>query len=176
MTADHVSGGRIELGLGAGWHEREHEAYGFPFGPTRTRMDVLEEQLAIVVGSWTEDNFSFAGEHYTLRDLDAQPKPVQRPHPPLLMGGSGGPRSAAMAARYADEYNTPFPSLDDIAQRREQLQRACEAAGREMLPFSIMTGVLVAHTEDELRARALRLGEKMGPTRPGLSTIRRRAG
>lgn len=90
-TADHVSEGRVELGLGAGWHEREHEAYGFPFAPTRERVDVLEEQLEVVLGHWSPDRpFAFDGEHYRLRDLDAQPKPVQRPHPPLIIGGSGG--------------------------------------------------------------------------------------
>src|ERR1700736_3217893 len=83
-TADHISGGRIELGLGAGWHEREHQAYGFPFPPTRVRMELLEEQLQGVFGNWADGPFSFDGEHYTLRDLDAQPKPIQRPRPPLI--------------------------------------------------------------------------------------------
>jgi F420-dependent oxidoreductase-like protein len=161
-TADHVSDGRIDLGLGAGWHEREHEAYGFPFAPTRVRMDVLEEQLQIVLGAWTQASFSFKGEHYTLRDLDGQPKPIQRPHPPIIMGGSGGPRSAAMAARYADEYNTPFPTLEDVQQRRDSVLRACEAAGREPLPFSVMTLLLVGADEPELRGRATRLGERIG--------------
>jgi F420-dependent oxidoreductase-like protein len=161
-TADHVSGGRIELGLGAGWHEREHEAYGFPFPPTRVRMDVLEEQLQVIRGAWTEASFSFTGEHYTLRDLDAQPRPVQQPHPPLIMGGSGGRRSVALAARYADEYNTPFPTVADLRERREAVLRACEQAGREPLPFSIMTGVVVGADERELRDRATRLAERIG--------------
>ncbi len=165
VTADHVSNGRIDLGLGAGWHEREHEAYGFPFADTRTRMDVLEEQLQVVLGTWTsslEAPFDFSGEHYTLRDLDAQPQPVQRPHPPLIMGGSGGPRSARMAARYGDEYNTPFPSLDDIRERKAAVDGACAAAGRDPLPFSIMTTLLVGADDAELRARAQRLAERTG--------------
>jgi F420-dependent oxidoreductase-like protein len=162
VTADHVSGGRVELGLGAGWHEREHEAYGFPFPPTRERMDVLEEQLQIVLGAWTDAPFSFAGEHYTLRDLDAQPRPVQQPHPPLIMGGSAGRRSVALAARYADEYNTPFPTLDDVRVRREAVRRACQQVGRDPLPFSIMTGVVVGADEAELRDRAARLTERTG--------------
>src|SRR6201991_5184793 len=91
-TADHVSGGRIELGLGAGWHEREHEAYGFPFGSAKERVDVLEEQLQIILGSWGAGAFSFEGDHYRLRELEAQPKPIQQPHPPLIMGGTAGPR------------------------------------------------------------------------------------
>ncbi len=168
VTADHVSDGRVELGIGAGWHEREHEAYGFPFPATRTRMDALEEQLQIVLGCWSDETFSCEGEHYRLRALQAQPKPVQRPRPPVIMGGNAGPRSAAMAARYADEYNTPFATLAAIAERRERIERACEAAGREMLPFSIMTGVLVAPSEDELRERAARLGEKIGADPAGL--------
>jgi F420-dependent oxidoreductase-like protein len=162
VTADHVSEGRIELGLGAGWHEREHAAYGFPFAPLRTRIDVLEEQLQIILGSWTTQPFSFDGQHYVLRDLIAQPKPVQRPHPPLIMGGSAGPRSASMAARFADEYNTPFPTLEQVVQHRAAISRACEEAGRKPIPFSIMTAVLVGADEHELADRARRLAEKTG--------------
>jgi F420-dependent oxidoreductase-like protein len=162
VTADHVSGGRVELGLGAGWHEREHAAYGFPFPATKERMDVLEEQLQVVLGAWTRSPFSFSGTHYTLRELDAQPRPVQEPHPPLIIGGSGGRRSVALAARYADEYNTPFPTLDDVRSRREAVLRACEAAGRDALVFSIMTGVVVGADEAELRDRAARLTERTG--------------
>ena len=117
-TADRVSGGRIELGLGAGWNEREHAAYGFPFPAMRTRMDMLEEQLQVILGTWSDGPFSFEGEHYRLRDLDAQPKPVQRPHPPLIMGGNAGPRSCALAARFADEYNTVYPTVADVRERR----------------------------------------------------------
>ncbi len=167
-TADHVSGGRVELGLGAGWHEREHEAYGFPFADTRARVDVLEEQLQIVLGTWTQAPFSFSGAHYTLKDLDAQPKPVQSPRPPLIMGGSAGPRSARLAARYADEYNTPFATLQDVSTRRAAVTEACEAAGRDPLPFSIMTGFLVGADEGELRDRAARLGERIGSTADAL--------
>jgi F420-dependent oxidoreductase-like protein len=156
-TADHISGGRIDFGLGAGWHEREHEAYGFPFASTKERMDVLEEQLQIVLGNWGDEPFSFDGVHYTLRDLDAQPKPIQRPHPPVIMGGSAGPRSAALAARYADEYNTPFPTLEDNRTRRAAVAAACEAVGREPIPFSIMTGVIVGRDDAELRERVGRL-------------------
>ncbi len=161
-TADHVSGGRIELGLGAGWHEREHEAYGFPFPPTRVRMDVLEEQLQVVLGNWARGPYSFDGEHYTVRDLDAEPKPVQRPHPPLIMGGSAGPRSVALAARYADEYNTAFPTLEDIRQRKTRVSEACERAGREAIPFSVMTGVIVGSDSADLRDRVGRVSGLRG--------------
>jgi F420-dependent oxidoreductase-like protein len=167
-TADRVSGGRVELGLGAGWHEREHEAYGFPFADTRTRVDVLEEQLQIVIGTWTQAPFSFSGTHYTVADLDAQPKPVQSPRPPVIMGGSAGPRSVALAARYADEYNTPFATLQDVSTRKAAVTKACEAAGRDPLPFSIMTGFVVGADEAELRDRAARLGERIGSTAEAL--------
>src|SRR5439155_26804966 len=112
------SGGRVELGLGAGWHEREHTAYGFEFPPTRLRMEILEEQLQVVLGNWGEAAFSFEGSHYRMSTLEAEPKPVQRPHPPLIMGGFAGPRSAALAARYAAEYNTTFPNAQQVRERK----------------------------------------------------------
>src|SRR5437870_9110940 len=88
-TVDHVSGGRVELGIGGGWMEPEHRAYGFPFPETNVRMDLLAEQLEIVHRQWTEDGFDFAGRHYTLENSTAFPKPVEQPHPPLIVGGSG---------------------------------------------------------------------------------------
>ena len=159
-TADHVSGGRIELGLGAGWHEREHAAYGFPF--PRRRMDILEEQLQVVLGNWSDAPFSFDGEHYRLRDLDARPKPLQRPHPPLIMGGTAGPRSCALAARFADEYNTVFPSLAEVRERRSRVVEACEGAGREPMPFSIMTAVIAGTDRAEVRDRLARVARIRG--------------
>ena len=135
VTADHVSGGRVELGMGAGWLEAEHAAYGFPFHDTRTRMDVLEEQLQIVRGLFGDGSFSFEGEHYTLAEVDSLPKPVQRPGPPLIIGGSGGPRSLRLAAAYADEYNTVFPTVEFCRELRGRLD--------ERLPLSIMTRLVV---------------------------------
>lgn len=161
-TADHISGGRIELGLGAGWHEREHAAYGFAFPPTAQRMDVLDEQLQIVHGHWRDERFSFRGRHYQLDELDAEPKPVQRPHPPLILGGNAGPRSAALAARYADEYNTTFPSPADVRARRDQVHEACSAAGREPLPLSVMTALVAGSDRVELHERATRLLQRIG--------------
>jgi alkanesulfonate monooxygenase SsuD/methylene tetrahydromethanopterin reductase-like flavin-dependent oxidoreductase (luciferase family) len=162
VTADHVSGGRIDLGLGAGWHQREHEAHGFPFPPTRTRIDMLEEQIQVVFGNWADEPFSFDGEHYQLRDLDAQPKPIQKPRPRLIMGGSAGPRSISLAARFADEYNTPYPTVQDVRERRGRVVEACERAGREPLPFSIMTTVIVGSDDSEVRDRMHRLGQLTG--------------
>ena len=136
VTADHVSGGRVSLGLGTGWSEGEHTAYGFPFLPMKERMDVLEEQLQIVRGHWSPGPFSFHGEHYTLEGLDAQPKPLGRL--PLIMGGSAGPRAARLAAAYADEYNTVDPSAEQVRERRAAIEAACEKAGREPIAFSVM--------------------------------------
>jgi F420-dependent oxidoreductase-like protein len=173
VAADHVSGGRVELGLGAGWNEREHAAYGFPFPPLKARMDMLAEQLEIVHGQWTETAFSFAGEHYRLEDLDAEPKPVQRPHPPLLMGGKAGPRAAALAARWADEYNTAFATLEELVPMKDRVTAACEAAGREPIPFSLMTGVVAGRDKREVRERMRLLGERRGddePSGPALIT------
>jgi F420-dependent oxidoreductase-like protein len=160
VVADHVSGGRVELGLGAGWHEREHAAYGFEFPPLGARMDRLAEQLEIVHRHWADGAFSFAGGHYRLDDLDAQPKPVQRPHPPLLMGGRAGPRGAALAARWADEYNTPFATLGDLVPMKDRVTAACEAEGRDPIPFSLMTGLLVGRDRGEVRERARLLAER----------------
>jgi F420-dependent oxidoreductase-like protein len=166
VTADHISGGRVELGLGAGWHDREHAAYGFPSAAGMgTRIDVMEEQLQIVLGAWgsgPDAPFSFQGQHYQLDALAAQPGPVQSPHPPLIMGGAAGKRVAALAARYADEYNTMFATLEEIRERRANIERACDAIGREMLPFSVMTGVILGTDERDLRARARRLEERSG--------------
>ncbi len=162
VTADHVSDGRIDLGLGAGWHEREHEAHGFPFLPTAERVDVLEEQLQILVGQWGSDAFSFTGKHYTLSGLNAQPKPVQRPRPALIMGGNAGPRSAALAVRFADEYNTPFPSLDQITRRKANIDQACERAGRDAMPFSVMAGMVLGADPAEVERRARRVAEATG--------------
>jgi F420-dependent oxidoreductase-like protein len=148
VTADHVSGGRVEVGIGAGWLAAEHRAYGFPFPDTRTRMDLLAEQLEIVHRSWKPEPFSFRGEHYAVEDLDALPKPVQQPHPTLIVGGSGGKRSLELAARWADEYNTPFASPDRCRELRSRLDDACEAASRERLPLSVMTGMEAADQLD----------------------------
>lgn len=162
VTADHVSGGRIDLGLGAGWHEGEHESHGFPFLGPAERIDVLEEQLEILVRTWGEEDFSFNGKHYTLSGLSAQPKPVQRPHPPLVMGGNAGPRSAALAVRFAAEYNTPFPSLEQIRRRKANIDQACERAGRDPIPFSIMAGVVLGADRTEVENRAGRVATATG--------------
>jgi len=154
-SADHISGGRVELGMGAGWFDKEHSTYGFDFPATSERMAILAEQIEIVHGEWTTEKFSFDGAHYSLEGLHALPRPVQRPHPPLIIGGSGGPRSIALAARWANEYNTVFPSLEDARTRRSALDEALSSAGRAPADciFSLMTTCIVGRDEDELRRR-----------------------
>ena len=113
---DAMSGGRVELGLGTGWYEGEHTAYGIPFPPLGERFERLEEQLAILTGLWATpvgEKFSFAGTHYQLADSPALPKPVQRPHPPLILGGAGAKRTPRLAATFADEFNVPFHGVAD---------------------------------------------------------------
>src|SRR5580692_5295052 len=113
---DAMSGGRVELGLGAGWYDAEHSAYGVPFPATHERMERLEEQYAILTGLWgtpEDETFSFDGRHYHLKDSPALPKPVQRPHPPLIVGGHGPKRTPRLAATYASEFNLPFASVAD---------------------------------------------------------------
>jgi F420-dependent oxidoreductase-like protein len=152
-TADHVSGGRVELGIGAGWNTREHAAYGFAFPELPERLALLEEQLELVVRQWTEDAVDFAGDHYRLEGVRALPKPVQRPRPPVIVGGAGKPRTTRLAARLADEYNTPFPTLAQVGERRANVLRACEELDREPLLFSVMTGCVVGADRAELLHR-----------------------
>jgi alkanesulfonate monooxygenase SsuD/methylene tetrahydromethanopterin reductase-like flavin-dependent oxidoreductase (luciferase family) len=149
VTADHVSGGRIELGLGSGWNKAEHEAYQFPFPPMGERMDLMEEQLALIVGQWSPDS-------------PIEPKPVQKPRPNLIVGGRGGPRSIQLAARYADEYNTVNKTAEECAELRRQIDEACAAEGREPIPLSLMTGWLAGEDRAELLDRAGRLSEWTG--------------
>jgi F420-dependent oxidoreductase-like protein len=161
-TADHVSGGRVELGMGTGWLEAEHEAYGFPFPPIGERMAALEEQLELVARQWAEGPFTFKGRRYAVRDLDALPKPVQRPRPNLTVGGQGGARSLRLAARHADEYNTFYKTPAECGELRRELDDACRREGRDPIPLSLMTGWLVGEDRTELLDRARRLAEWRG--------------
>jgi alkanesulfonate monooxygenase SsuD/methylene tetrahydromethanopterin reductase-like flavin-dependent oxidoreductase (luciferase family) len=136
VTADHVSGGRVELGIGAGWHEGEHRSFGFPFDTTGDRFDRLTEQIEIVSRSWDAEPFDFDGRFYRLEQCDAQPKPTRRPN--LILGGSAQPRGAALAARWADEYNTVHPSPEEARERKARIDQACADAGRDPIPFSAM--------------------------------------
>jgi F420-dependent oxidoreductase-like protein len=165
-TVDHISGGRVELGLGAGWHQDEHTAYGFDMPPTGQRMSLLAEQLEIVNREWSDGAFDFDGKFYRLVGLDALPKPVQRPRPNLIVGGGAGGRSTALAARWADEYNTLTADPDECRRRRQRVEAAWTQAGRDLgtLSFSVMTGCVVGHDRPELLDRVRRLMARTGRT------------
>jgi alkanesulfonate monooxygenase SsuD/methylene tetrahydromethanopterin reductase-like flavin-dependent oxidoreductase (luciferase family) len=150
-TADHVSDGRIELGLGGGWMEREHRAFGFPFPETTTRMEMLAEQIEIVHRLWTEPRVDFHGRHYVLEDAPGLPKPVQRPRPRLVVGGSGGRGSVEPALRFADEYNAPFVSPQQAARIRAKVPSLC---------FSVMTGCVIGASREDALGRARRLYDR----------------
>ena len=166
-TADHISGGRIELGLGAGWMEREHRAYGFPFPETSTRVAMFREQLEIVHRLWTDERVDFRGEHYTLDDAPAQPKPLQRPHPPLIVGGSGKRGTVEPALQFADEYNLPFVSPGELARVKERIG--------DRLAVSAMTGCIIGETRDDALERAHALYSRV-PREVDFDTWRERYG
>lgn len=148
-TVDRISGGRVELGIGAGWFEEEHESYGFPFLTTRERLDELDRQLEEINRQWTEAD-------------DVEPKPVQKPRPPIIVGGRAKPRTVRAAVRFADEYNTVFPTVEEARERRQIVAEAAEAAGRPPLTFSMMIGCVVGRDEAEVRGRLAQLRQLTG--------------
>jgi F420-dependent oxidoreductase-like protein len=153
VTADHVSNGRVEVGMGSGWYQWEHDAYGFPFEDGPTRFARLEEQVEIVLRSWTEDEFDFEGRFYRLLGARPAPRPLQQPHPPLLLGGSVRRRFARLAARFATEVNTTSATVDACRERRRRLDEACRELGRDpaSLPLSLMTLTVVATDRGDVR-------------------------
>lgn len=160
---DAMSGGRMELGLGTGWFEAEHTAYGIPFPGLGERFDRLTEQLEILTGLWETppgERFSFFGGHYTVADSPALPKPVQQPHPPIIIGGGGKKRTPALAARFAAEFNVPFAPLDEVADRFGRIDAACAAAGRDAreLIRSVAQTACVGRDDAEVARRAERIG------------------
>lgn len=160
---DQMSGGRVEFGLGAGWFAAEHAAYGFEFPDTRTRFDRLTEQLEVITGLWTTppgERYEFHGEHYTLTDSPALPKPMQEPHPPIIVGGKGKRRTPALAAKYAAEFNVGFESVDVSAGLFEGVRAACTSAGREpdSLVLSAAQVMCVGRDDAELKRRAAAMG------------------
>jgi alkanesulfonate monooxygenase SsuD/methylene tetrahydromethanopterin reductase-like flavin-dependent oxidoreductase (luciferase family) len=144
VTVDHVSGGRVELGIGAGWYELEHETYGFPFGTAGDRVDELERQLVEITRQWTESD-------------QIRPAPVQRPRPPIIVGGRAKTRTVALAVRFADEYNTVSPTVDEARERARRVADAAREAGREPLRFSMMIGCVVGRDADEVAGRLAHL-------------------
>ena len=157
---DQMSGGRIELGLGTGWYEREHTAYGIPFPLLGERFDRFEEQLQVLTGLWAaEGTYTFEGEHYRLVDSPALPKPTQRPHPPIIVGGGGAKRTPRLAATYADEFNLPFGSVEDCRAQFGRVREACELTGRSLV-LSAAQVLCCGRDEAEVTARAAAIGRE----------------
>ena len=163
--ADAMSGGRIELGMGAGWYDREHAAFGIPFPPTNDRFEMLEEQLAIIDGMWTTpagEPFTFEGKHYQLDESPALPKPVQRPRPPIILGGWGTKRTPRLAARFADEFNMPFAPVSYYREGCDHVRAACEKIERDptTMRFTAALVVCVGRDDAEFERRADAIGHK----------------
>jgi F420-dependent oxidoreductase-like protein len=167
---DQMSGGRVELGIGAGWYAAEHAAYAIPFPSTPERFDNLEEQLAILTGLWATphgETFSYTGERHQVTDSPGLPKPTQRPHPPIIVGGKGAKRTPALTARYADEFNLPFVGLEQTDQQIGRVRAACEEIGRDpdALVYSNALTVCCGSDETELARRAEAIGESVDDLR-----------
>ena len=162
---DHMSGGRVELGIGAGWYEAEHTAYGIPFPPLAERFARYEEQLEVITGLWDVPDggtFSFSGTYFTVADSPALPKPLQRPRPPVIIGGGGARRTPRLAAKFADEYNFPFGTVEDTTAAFGRVREACAAAGRHetSMIYSAAQTVCCGRSEAELDRRAKAIGRK----------------
>jgi F420-dependent oxidoreductase-like protein len=162
---DAMSRGRVELGIGAGWFDDEHRAHGIPFASTRERFDRLGEQLAIIIGMWTTsvgERFSYHGRYYELTDSPALPKPVQQPHPPIIIGGYGTKRTPALAARYAQEFNLAFPPLEMYGEYVDRVRQACTDSGRDpaTLRTTVALVVCCGRDEAEFRRRADAIGRE----------------
>lgn len=161
VTADHIAGGgRIELGMGSGWLEAEHDAYGFPFPPTGERVRMFEEQIEIVSRQWDEEAFDFEGTHYRIKGGNAQPKPLSRPN--LIVGGSAKPRTLAAAARWADEYNLVMMSAEQAREAIPLVRKAWEDAGRAAPVISLMTHGIIGSDRLDVLERAHRVAEVRG--------------
>jgi F420-dependent oxidoreductase-like protein len=163
---DQMSGGRVDFGIGAGWFDDEHTAYGIPFPTTGERFDRLEEQLQIITGLWRtppDTQFSFEGEHYTVVGSPALPKPFQPGGPPVILGGYGPKRTPRMAAQYAAEFNVPFPPVEFYGEQVQRVRSACEAIERDPddLIHSVCLVACCAESEDELGRRAGAIGRSV---------------
>lgn len=167
---DEMSGGRIELGLGAGWFEAEHKAYAIPFPALGERFERLREQLDIITGLWTTpegETFDYAGSHLSVVDSPALPKPVQRPHPPIIIGGGGPKRTPALAAKFAAEFNAPFMPLDGITTTYDRVRTALTDAGRapDSLTYSAAFVVCAGRDDAQVSTRAAAIGREVDELR-----------
>ncbi len=179
-TVDRISNGRVELGMGAGWWEEEHRSHGIPFPEAGVRMQMLEEQLEIVHGLWSNDEYSFRGRHYTIERCRFVHRPVQHPHPhpPIVIGGKGGPRMAGLVGRWADAFNRVGGTPDDVRASFERVGSAVDRAGRDpsSVTTSFMTWAFVGRTDAEWKARvehARRMDPTAGPFDDYLADISR---
>ena len=164
-TVDAMSGGRVELGIGSGWYDDEHTSYGIPFGSVKERFDRLEEQREVITGLWETpdgETYSHDGSHYPITDSPALPKPLQRPRPPIVIGGGGAKRTPRLAATYAQEFNMPFSSVEDTKGAFGRVRAACETAGRDPdeLTYSAAQVVCVGTDEAEVERRAAEIGRE----------------
>jgi len=167
---DEMSGGRVEFGLGSGWFEEEHDAYGIPFPSLRERFDRLTEQLAIVTGLWTTkpgNTFDYTGEHYTISGSPALPKPVQSPHPPIIIGGFGARRTPELAATYAAEFNLAFPSIDAAKTQFQRVADAVAKVGRpaDSIVYSCAFVLCAGRDDAEVARRAAAIGREVDELR-----------
>ena len=167
---DHMSDGRVELGIGTGWYEQEHSAYGIPFPPLGQRFEHLEEQLAAITGMWETpdgDTFTMDGTHYQFTDSPALPKTSQRPTPPIIIGGGGPRRTPRLAATYADEFNLPFAPVERFAAQRERVSAACEAIDRDpaSMVWSVALVMCCGADDAEVDRRAARIGREAAELR-----------
>ena len=167
---DEMSGGRVDLGLGAGWFEAEHEAYAIPFPPLGERFDRLEEQLDIITGLWSTpvgETYDYSGKHYSIKESPALPKPTQSPYPPIVIGGRGPKRTPALTAKYASEFNIPFVDLETLKAGYARVEAAVEAAGRaaNSLTYSAAFVVCAGRDDAEVAARAAAIGRDVDDLR-----------
>jgi alkanesulfonate monooxygenase SsuD/methylene tetrahydromethanopterin reductase-like flavin-dependent oxidoreductase (luciferase family) len=174
-SVDQISGGRVEVGLGTGWYELEHQRGGFAFPPQGERTRLLAEHVEIMVRSWREAEFDHAGPAFTLKGQQALPKPVQKPNPPLILGGRAGPKSLALAAKYADEYNAFSSTPEEASRARDALSAACVAAGRDpaSLKQSVMSAPILGESQGDAEARVKRLLQVLSPASPLVGMIER---
>jgi F420-dependent oxidoreductase-like protein len=167
---DEMSNGRVDLGIGAGWFEPEHLAYAIPFPPLAERFARLTEQLEIITGLWTApigETFDYAGAHYAINHSPALPKPVQQPHPRIIIGGLGAKRTPALAATFADEFNVPFASLDTVKTQFERVRSAVDSVGRttDSVTYSAAFVVCAGRDTAEVARRAAAIGRDLDELR-----------